>query len=185
MSKASAAAAAPKDSADTPAAEKPIAARTLFVLDTTATPDVRERSHDMMVDGIVTPFKFEYGKPRELPYAIAVKFLRHSAFLLTDAKGSRLAYQRRPKQPDELGAGEQFKLGEDEVVARYDELSSHALQQRVLEMPDGDRFAENPKRDEMIAFIVAARKAKEAANKAKEPDIGEDDFVPEADADFQ
>lgn len=173
-------------------AAKPAAPAVYYVLDTTAVPDTQDsagktvtgtRTHEMLVDGIVKSFKFEHGKPLLLPREVALKFLNIEAFKCVDAEGNPKPFRRPPRQPHELGAGEQFKLGDDETVARYDELSTPALQHRVVAMPGGERFVANPSRTDMIAFIVAARQVAAKQNLAKAPDVGRDEFVPLPDLD--
>lgn len=155
----------------------------LLVLDSTATEG--PRTHEQIVDKIVTPYTFERGKPLRLPYAVAAKFLQHDAFKCVNEEGKIIAWQRRPRQPEELGAGERLKLADNETIARYDELSSAALFQRAVELPGGERFAkagQRPERTDMIAFITEAAVLKKKANVSNEKDIGEGEFVPEAEA---
>lgn len=153
----------------------------LYVIDTTAKPGA-SRTHDILIDGVTKPFTFEYGKPSELPFAVAMKFLKHDAFKMADAEGNLIEFKRRPKQPEELQAGETLKLADDETVARLEELSTTALHTRVLEMPGGERFAQNPVRDEMLEFIIA-HKAKARAVNAAKPDVGSGEFTPEPELD--
>lgn len=155
---------------------------TWYVLDTTATTGPRE--HEQVVDGNIQSFTFERGKPHSLAQAVAVKFLKHAGFVRTDAQGKRIEYQRAPKQPEELGAGERLVLGEDETVARYDELANGALLQRALELPGGEQFAkgaEKPSRAALITFIVGAKATARKQNASLEPDVDRDGYTPEAD----
>jgi hypothetical protein len=155
----------------------------MFILDTTATEG--PRTHEMMVDGIVKPFTFQRATPLPLPSAVALKFLKHEGFLLTDENGQVLPFRRRPRQPDELGAGEKITLADNETIARYDELSSAALLHRAIELPGGEKFAQGenkPDRAEMISFITTAAAARKKANAAKESDVGEGEYTPEAEA---
>lgn len=178
------------------AAETSAAApKTIWVIDTTATPDSGPRTHHQMVDGLVKPFVFENGKPVEMPREIAHKFLKDPAFIATDKDGRRIAYKRTPKQPDELGAGEALILDKNETVARFDELTSQALYQRATALVGGERFVRTldskpavQARAEMIDFIVKTKEAIAAANKEKaqkqsQPDRAADDdlddFTPE------
>lgn len=150
-----------------------------YVLDTTAVEG--NRIHEQRIDGIIKSFTFSPGKPLELAPAIALKFLKHDAFKACDKDGNLVAYKRPPKQPDELQAGEQIKLAEDETVARYSELSTLALQHRAVQMQGGERFADKPDRKDMIAFIVETKAKFKKANTSKEADVGPNDFVPESD----
>lgn len=152
--------------------------QTLFVLDTTAIPGKGDREHIMIVNGLEMPFVFKPGIPRELPIETAIKFLKHDAFKRTDKDGNPLPYHRRPKQPDELEAGEKFHIGDNETIAKYFELGNMALMQRTLELPGGEAINKD-NREAMIDFIKKSEMARRVANKAKSADIGRDDFVPE------
>jgi hypothetical protein len=151
---------------------------TLFVLDSTAIPGKGTREHVMIVDGLEKPFRFEPGIPLQLPVAVAIKFLKHDEFKLCNPKGDLIPYQRRPKQPNELEAGETFKIADDETIAKYGELTNRALFQRALELPGGEAIRDIEDRQGMIDFITRIEKDRREANKAKQPDIGKDDFVP-------
>ncbi len=143
-----------------------------YILDPTCTQannPKNPREHVMLIDGLEQPFRFVFGKPVPMPRAIAVKFLA-KGFVLTNKEGNRIEFKLRPKQPDELGAGEAFKLGADEVVARYDELSLTAIYNRAVELPGGERFAKadrQPDKGQMIDFIKRTKAAIAEANKEK------------------
>ena len=160
-------------------APKPRMPDTLFVLDTTAIPGKGTREHEMLVDGLIKSFKFEPGIPLELPLAVAIKFLRHDAFKRTDKGGDLLPYHRKPKQPDELKAGERFALKDHETIAHYGELTNVALLQRALELPGGEMLPNKGDRQVLIDFITKTEVARRKANAAKQSDLGRDDFVPE------
>lgn len=163
-------------------AAKITAPKDWHVIDTTAQHGV-SRTHEQIIDGRIKAFTFEAGKPLGMPQAIAIKFLRDAAFVRTDEKGEAVAYERAPRQPEELGAGEKLTLKDSETIARYDELSTRALLQRVVVLPGGEKFASGaakPATEEMVAFIVAAKAAHRKANTSKASDTGRDDFVPEA-----
>lgn len=157
------------------------APRMLNVIDTTAVDG--PRTHEQIVEGRKRLFTFEPGKPLPLEFPIAMKFLRHEAWKAIDDDGKEIAMLRRPKQPEELGAGEKFKLGDDETIARYDELSTHALLQRAVVLPDGEQFAKaetKPERLALIEFIKKVAVAQKRANLSREKDVGDDGFTPEA-----
>ena len=150
-----------------------------FVLDTTAKPTTGQeqidrsagfgpRAHQMIiVDGrqsFVKTFTFLPGKPLELPIEVAIKFLKNPGFMRTDEDGNPLPYHRQPKQPDELGPGEQFKLEDHQTVADYGELTTASLLQRVLELPGGEALRDKRDREDMIAFIKKSKDAKRRAN---------------------
>jgi hypothetical protein len=154
----------------------------VFVLDTTTTvanDEKNPRKHEQFVDGRLRPFYFQHGKPLPMVWAMALRFLKHDGFKLTNENGELLEYQHRPRQPDEYGAGERFKLAEDEVIARYDELSTMALYRRALELPGGEQFenmkgvSANEMRAALVGFIKKMKKQMAEANKSKEPDAGD------------
>lgn len=149
-----------------------------YVLDTTAIAGKGERVHQMMVDGLLKNFTFQPGIPTLLPIEVAIKFLKHDAFRLTDKDGTLQAYNRRPKQPDELGAGERFSVPDHQTVANYTELTNAALQQRVLELPGGEGLPDLKNRQMLIDFIIKTTVERRKANAEKKPDIGADEFIP-------
>jgi hypothetical protein len=154
------------------------------VLDLTATAESGPRTHEQIVNGAKRQFTFKPGEPLELPIEIAVKFLKHAeAFKLVNAEGEIVPYNRQPKQPEDLQAGETLALAENETIARFDELSTAALVQRVMELPGGEQFAQSetkPERSALVAFLIDAVKQKRKGNQAPKPDVGPDEFVPDA-----
>lgn len=164
-----------------PKASAPKAApKTYLVLDSTAKDG--PRIHEMLVNGAVRPFVFKPGEALELDAPIALKFLKHDAFWAVNAKGERIAISRRPRQPEELGAGERFRLGENETVANYTELTTDALIHRAVELPGGEQYATGaPDRAAIIAFIKQTTEANRKANTVNENDA--DGYTPEAELD--
>lgn len=153
---------------------------TLFVLDTTATQESGSRTHDMLVDGRAVPVKFDYGVPKELPFGVAMRFLKTPEFQLTDKDGKPRDFQRVPIQPDELGAGERFRLAEDETVAKYNELTVDALVMRAVLLPGGEKMSKRFGKDAIVEFIQTATAERRKANTVNE--ANPDEFLPEADA---
>jgi hypothetical protein len=156
--------------------------KTFFVLDTTAIPGKGSRDHAMIVLGLHKSFKFEPGIPLEMPIEIAIKFLRHDAFKLTDKDGNPLPYHRQPRQPDELGAGEKLELNDHQTVADYGELTNMALLQRALELPGGEMLKDKGDRQSLTDFIIRATVARRKLNASKEADRDADSFLPDPEA---
>lgn len=166
---------------------------TFFVLDMTAIPGKGTRIHEMVVEGRIRTFKFEPTEALELPVAIAIKFLKHKEFRRTDAHGNLLAYRRQPKQPDELGAGEAFKLEDHQSIADYCELTTVALLQRALELPGGEMLPDKTDRQALIDFLIKSKVKRRAANvertrakaaqtevaRDRDGDLGDGEFLPE------
>lgn len=154
----------------------------MLVLDTTATVASGKRVHEQIINGARQSFTFEPNVALELDAAVALKFLRHDAFKLVQ-NGQIVDKQRRPKQPDELEAGEKVVLQEHETIARLDELSTKALFTRAVEMPGGEVFAQSPTppdRNALITFIMKRKADIKKANLSKKKDVADDEFVPEA-----
>lgn len=172
--------------AEKPAEKKP--APVMRVVDTTAVPFDElskrggPRTHVLVVDGLNKSFTFQPHEAKELPPAIAVRFLKDEAFKLVDKEGNPIEYRRRPRLPEELGAGERLAVADDEVIARLEELTDKALQLRALELTGGEKFAEAANRADMIAFLTEHRKKRAKANAAP-PEVGGDTFTPEPELD--
>lgn len=161
----------------------PPAEKMLRVLDKTAKQGPGgERKHVLIINGLPKEFTFEFTKPLSLPFAEAQKFLQHDNFVLIDDNGNQIVPRRLPKQPHELGAGETLAMADDEVIARLDELNNAALLARAVLLKGGEQFVDKPERRALIDFLVGERQKSDKINKAA-PDIGADDFVPEADLD--
>jgi hypothetical protein len=173
----------PEVAAPAPIEQAVVKPSVLHVLDTTATHDGPPREHAMTLEGGITRnYRFTAGKPTELPWEIALKFLKHDAFRLTDADGNLIPWRGTPRQPEDLAAGERFHLADDEVVARYDELTTQALQMRCAQMPSGESIARARDRDAMIAFIVERTMKRRLENSMQE-NTDPDSFMPPPESD--
>jgi hypothetical protein len=155
----------------------------LFVLDTTALPGKKPRKHELIIDGLIKSFEFQPGQPLRLETPIAIKFLRHPEFKRSNEKGDLMPYARRPRQPEELGAGERFALKDHQTVADYNELTNMALYQRAMELPGGEMLGNKRDRQALIDFITKTTVDKRKANAAKQSDVGRDEFTPAPESD--
>lgn len=164
--------------------------KSLFVMDRTAKPDrlssdgqVRIpgfREHEMPVNGTVKVVRFEYAKPTKLPWAVAIKFLKHGEpFVLTDEEGNEKTWQATPRQPEDFQAGEKFRLQDNEVVARLDEITTDALRIRCAMLPGGDEAAETYPRDKLIEFMLQRTVELRIERESQEPDVDRDSYVPD------
>lgn len=163
----------------------------VYVLDTTAGPDTYDqhqrpvsgdRIHEQIVNKQVVPFRFKMGIGTPMPFEIAAKFLQHEGFLLVDKDNKPIAYERPPKQADQLQAGEKIEIPPDHCIARLDELTNAALLKRVLVLPGGEKFANASAPGDRLRIIkfMLARKAEIAkANLSTKPDRAADEFVPD------
>lgn len=162
-----------------PKAEKS-ASDALHVLDTTATVHFPTRTHEMIVDGQIQSFTFKAGEKLVLAAPIALRFLKEESFVVTDPEtGKRI--RPVPKTPD----GGAFELGEFELVARLDELSTEALLVRCRQEAGGEKLKRNASRESLLEFLgnvmtakrQAAAKAAQRAERAAARDTGDDLLV--------
>lgn len=143
----------------------------LRVIDTSCTPECPKRVHTVRVGGELHHITFEFDKETILPREIALKF-NVEGFVLTSPDGSK-TFEAPPKT-DELI---QNRIADHEVIATYDELMASALKLRVMLENDGDIFIQGePSRDEMIKFLMDAKKNK---SQTTEEGPSEGDDLPE------
>jgi hypothetical protein len=149
-----------------PAPRTPASAE-LDVLDTTATISYPKREHTIIVNGEEVTYLFEQGKPRRMPAAHAMKFVKYPAFQVTDpATGKRFEPIADPSQRQVSIAA----LAPNQVIASLDELTPKALLHRCHTMNGGERYGANSDPREMIAFIIAATAPQQAEGGADEMD---------------
>lgn len=150
----------------------------LYVMDKSATPSSGARTHEQyLANGVLKSFTFEYGKPLRLPFAMAVRFLKSDGFYRSDENGDELPFDRAPKRPEELGAGERLVISENEVIARYSELTDQALKLRCAALPGSEDVVANGPRERVIKFIVDHNIKVRELNTVNER--GADEFTPE------
>lgn len=141
----------------------------LYVLDRSATHRAGTREHELILaDGEIRPFAFEPFKGTRLPFEIAMRFLKSEGFVLVDATNQVIPFKKLPKRPEELEAGEQLKVGMEETIARYDELTDRALAMRVAQLPGSEVIVRRGSRDEMVKFIVDFYQLKARQNARRE-----------------
>jgi hypothetical protein len=91
-------------------------------------------------------------KPCEMPMEHAMRFLVDGSFRVLSPTGKRIMPVAKLDVSKPIS-----KLAEDEVVAKYDELSTEALYRRVKILP-GSEGIEEIDRDKMVAFMVTWRR---------------------------
>lgn len=117
------------------------------VTDSSATAEHPVRNHEVMVDGQVRQVEFKYGEPTVLSMDVAMKF-KKDGFKIADFDG------REVKPNAVTDETVRIRIGDDEVVAKYEELSIDALQMRAVVLPGGERFLQGPvEKDAVIAFL--------------------------------
>ncbi len=121
----------------------------VYVLDTSATAESPKRAHDIIFNGSIERVEFSHGKPKAMPFEMACKFML-PGFIVKDEDG--LDMGAPPVTVDAV----KFQIGDDEIVAKYEELTVEALTLRALGRVGGEIFADS-KRDtsrvELIAFL--------------------------------
>jgi len=146
---------------------RPPASAEMDVLDTTATISYPKREHTIIVNGEEVTYLFEQGKPRRMPAAHAMKFVKYPAFQVTDpATGKRFEPIADPAQRQVSIAA----LAPNQVIASLDELTPKALLHRCHTLNGGERYGANSDTREMIAFIIAASAPQQAEGGTDEMD---------------
>lgn len=149
----------------------------IHVLDTTA--KTRSRVHEVEVKGVLQQLEFKPGKPIQLPFHVAAKFLRHEGFIRTDEHGTPMDWEPLPKQPGDLQAGEKLVLTPDQTVARLSELNFEALQRRAVLLPGGDEIATRPNvTSKELASFIAEQTAKIAKANQRPDYVSDDEYTP-------
>lgn len=129
-----------------------------FVIDSNARPG-EVRSHEIIVQMVegqepVTRFyNLRSDERTKMPMDHAMQFLRDKAFQVFDAAGNLI----KPVPVTDRTDGK-LVLGDDQVVAEYDELSREALWKRVKALPGSDKIGKASGNDTLIAFLKAAAK---------------------------
>lgn len=127
------------------------------VIDTTATAGAPARNHEIMVeDGRRMVYSFKHQSPVRMPFGHAMKFRHIESFIVKNEEGGR--FEPNPVLPE----GSATKLGNDEVVAKLEELGQPALYARAKAMAGSDKIKQSTKKADIIKFMI--RVAKKAAN---------------------
>lgn len=123
---------------------------TLEVTDTTCVPGAPRRVHAMMIGGSVKEIEFNLGRPTAVPLDVGLRFLKTDAFLVVDPRTGR-KYDPTPPVPTQESG---FRLGPDETVARWDELTQDALFVRAKQLPGAEdiKKGSTPK-EKLIEFL--------------------------------
>lgn len=132
---------------------------------------------------MIRKFVFPALTPLPLPPTVAVRFLKSEGFMLTDAQGNPLNWSATPRQPHEMGAGEQISLSANEVIASYDELSMGSLRKRALQFGATEQAME-VSRETLIEFIKAKtleakRQRRNSHGIADDEPLDVEEFVPD------
>ena len=124
------------------------------------------RVHDLVINGQVRSYIFNYGKPLEMTEAEARKFMAIEAFQVFNTQGDRVL----PTVSVFEGIGtNRRELANNECIARFDELTLDSLRDRAAPLPGGENIIRaNTPKAEVIAFMIGARKKKQALERAPE-----------------
>ena len=127
---------------------------TLQVVDSTAGANSPAREHEIQVgDGRRVVYSFKHQSPVRMPFDHAMRFRPMDSFIVLDDEGER--YEPNPVTPPDA----EIELAEDEVVARYEELTAEALFARAKELPGSDDLKRNSQKTEIIAFLVESSRS--------------------------
>jgi len=121
------------------------------VFDSSATSECPVRNHQLIIGGQVKNFEFKEGEGLRLPFDIGMKFMQVGFTVKEDDDDVVI------DRPAETQDAVRFQIGEDEVVARYSELTTESLKLRAVTCPGGEKFLVQPfERSEIIHFIKTA-----------------------------
>ncbi len=127
----------------------------LYVMDKTANAVCPERIHEIIVNGKVVSYTFKALERTKMPFAHAMKYLKHDFMEVTDEGGR--PYKAAPGVAVDAAGMATTMLPPDQVIANLDELTVGALTIRVNAEPGGEKFNKRSGRDKLIAFLVEAR----------------------------
>lgn len=133
------------------------------VWDSSATPQAKERIHEIIFEGEIIEVTFNYNKPTLLPFEKAIKF-RQDGFIVKDPAGFQV------EGPNKKNDSVTDKLEKNEVIARLDELSLDALIVRAVMRPGGEKYSKSTSKKELIDFLLADKGPKTAPRRAPVPE---------------
>lgn len=118
------------------------------VVDSSVTAESPERTHEVNIDGEVTSVTFKRGEETIVPFKVGIKFMQEGFKVFKPGTDTELMV---PPKTDQTIRN---RISEDEVVAKYDELTVGALKVRAAAKPGGEKFlvGEVDKAD-MINFL--------------------------------
>jgi len=125
----------------------------VIVVDSSCTAEYPLRKHDIIVEGVIQSVEFKYGEKKILDFEIGVKFLKEGFKVLNlDTETPILS----PPVTDETI---RIRIADDEVVAKYEELTETALKMRAALLPDGEALIRDEKteKEDLILFLLGAR----------------------------
>lgn len=115
--------------------------------------DVITKFFDNGVEPEVRTYDLYGDKPTPMPMEHAMRFLVDPAFRVESPQGKRIPYV--PKQDVSKPI---TRLGEDEIVVKYEELSRDSLFRRAKVLPGSEDIQQNTPVAAMVEFIMAWRK---------------------------
>ncbi len=125
--------------------------KNLRVIDSSCTSEFPIRTHDIVVKGEIIPVTFKYGEEKILPLEHGIKFLQDGFTVFEEGKKTAMDL---PAFTDDTIRN---RIGEDEVVAKYDELTEAALKLRAAIIPGGEHFVgDDIAKTDVIGFLKAA-----------------------------
>lgn len=164
-------------SADAPKAKPGV----YFVKDTNAKPN-KVRQHKIITamhmadDGatvVIDDFQLynlSSSIPCEMPEAHALQFLKDESFIVTDSNGVRI----KPVIKKDTDVGK-IVLEDDELIAKYDELTQESLYKRCKIIPGTEHIKKNTRKGDLIEHLMSH----EAKRKNVGQSRGSEDSLPE------
>ena len=147
---------------------------TLMVKDLTATADNPSRTHELIIGGRIEKFIFAYGEYLVLPFNTAIRFSQNPGFVVEHKDGR--SFEAPPSDVDERSETPKIELADDEVIARFDELTKPALVLRAQLLPGGEDITDRIGKGDVIEFLKQERLAAKKANSVSDGDMSQDDL---------
>lgn len=125
----------------------------VIVVDSSCTAESRIRKHDVLINGDIISVEFKYGEKKVLDFEVGMKFNKDGFKVLDpDTEQPILA----PAVTDETI---RVRIGDDEVIAKYEELTETSLKMRAAVLPNGEDLIRDDKtdREDLILFLLGAR----------------------------
>lgn len=106
----------------------------------------------------------------EMPEAHALQFLKDESFIVTDSNGVRI----KPVIKKDTDVGK-IVLADDELIAKYDELTQESLYKRCKIIPGTDHIKKNTKKADLVECLMSHEVKRKNVGQSR----GSEDSLPE------
>jgi hypothetical protein len=129
----------------------------------------KQRFPNGKTETVIERFTFNPGEATEMPRDMALRFAKADpSFEVRTPDGNKI------KPVDALTeSGDKIALEPGQVIAAIEDLTDEALIERAKKLPGAEDMPANPKRDDLIAFVLAG------GDDEYDEDLGDFERVPE------